>query len=130
VNILCGKRYVLNTHGSLSGPPAKLLKGDGYEKTKTPQAGDVAIFKANGEVVHSLTVTGVDDKGKVNEVTGLGGTEPASYSKTPEQIQQQFGQIYDTKVTVEYYHDPNPDRPTQEKLDQVKNYEKPKDQKD
>jgi hypothetical protein len=36
--------------------------------------------------------------------------------------------MLDTKVTVEYYHDPNPDRPTQEKLDQVRNYEKPKDQ--
>ena len=100
------------------------------EKTKTPQAGDVAIFKANDEVVHSLTVTGVDDKGKVTEVTALGGTEQASHSNTPEQIQQQFGQLLETKVTVEYYHDPNPDRPTQEKLDQVKNYEKPKDQKD
>ncbi len=106
----------------------KLLKGDGYEKTKTPQPGDVAIFSANGEAVHSLTVTGVNDKGQVTEVTGLGGTEEASHSNTPEQIEQQFGKMLDTSVTVQYYHDPQPDRPTQEKLDQVKNYEKPKDQ--
>ncbi len=106
-----------------------LLKGDGYEKTKQPAPGDVAIFKANGDVVHSLTVTAVDDKGKVTEVTGLGGTEPASHSNTPEEIQQQFGKLLDTEVSIEYYHDPNPDRPVEEKLDQVKNYEKPKDEK-
>jgi len=105
----------------------KLLKGDGYEKTKTPQAGDVAVFKANGKVVHSLTVTGANDKGSVTEVTGLGGTEQKAHSDTPEQVQQQFGQLLDTKVTVEYYHDSKPDRPTDEKLDQVKNYEKPRD---
>ena len=98
----------------------KLLKGDGYEKAKTPQPGDVAIFKVNGEVVHSLTVTGVDGKGNVTQVTGLGGTEQASHSNTPQEIQQQFGQLVDAKVTVEYYHDSKPDRPVEEKLDQVK----------
>lgn len=34
--------------------------------------------------------------------------------------------MLDPKVTVEYYHDPNPERPTQVRLDQVKNNEKPK----
>jgi CHAP domain-containing protein len=101
-----------------------LLKGDGYAKTKTPQPGDVAIFKAGGEVVHSLTVTAVDDKGNVTQVTGLGGTEPSAHSNTPEQIEQEFGKILDKKMTVEYYHDAHPDRPTPEKLDQVKKYEK------
>jgi hypothetical protein len=105
----------------------KLLKGDGYEKTKTPQSGDVAIFKANGEVIHSTTVAGVDDKGQVTEVTGLGGTEPKSHSDTPEQVQKQFSDLLGTKVTVEYYHDPKPDRPVKEKIDEVKKYEKPKD---
>jgi hypothetical protein len=36
--------------------------------------------------------------------------------------------LLDTNVTVEYYHDPNPDRPVQGKLDQVKEYEKFKEE--
>jgi hypothetical protein len=102
----------------------KILKGDGLEKTKTPQAGDAAVFKANGEVVHSLTVTGVSDTGAVTEVSGLGGTEPASHSNTPEQIQQQFGQLVGAAVTVEYYHDPTPDHSAEQNVERVKEYEK------
>lgn len=105
-----------------------LLKGDGYQKVKKGEAGqvgDVAIFKANGEVVHSTTVTGVGTDGKVTEVSGLGGTEPRSHADTPESIQSSFGTLVGAPVTVEYYRDPNPDRPVQEKVDQVKKYKKP-----
>jgi hypothetical protein len=85
----------------------------------------VAVFKANGEVVHSTTVTGVDDAGKVTEVSGLGGTEPRSHADSPESIQTDFGRLVGATVTVEYYRDPNPDRPIQEKIDQIKKYKKP-----
>jgi hypothetical protein len=67
----------------------------------------------------------VDDKGKVSEVSGLGGTEPKSHSNSPEDVQKSFGDEIHKNVTVEYYHNPKPDRPVDEKIDQVKQYEKP-----
>ena len=107
-----------------------LLKGDGYDRVKKGEAGqvgDVAIFKSGGEVVYSTTVTGVDADGKVTEVSGLGGTEPRAHSDSPESIQRSFGDLIKAPVTVEYYRDSNPDRPISEKVDRAKTFKKPED---
>lgn len=66
-----------------------LLEGDGYKETSTPVVGDVVVYydqdaSGNQTVVHSATVTAVDDKGNVTEVSGLGGIQPASTSTTPQ----------------------------------------------
>jgi hypothetical protein len=76
-------------------------------------------------------VTGVDDKARVTEVSGLGGTESKSHSDTPEDVERSFASEIkrltgqDVDVKVEYYHNPNPDRPSQEQVERVKKYEKP-----
>jgi hypothetical protein len=57
---------------------------------------------------------------------GLGGTEPRSHSDRPEDIQSDFGKLLGgAKVTVEYYHPTNPNKPGEQRVDQVKKYEKP-----
>jgi RHS repeat-associated protein len=53
-----------------------LLKGDSYQTTTAAKPGDVLVYKdANGNVVHSVTVTEVDANGKPTKVSGLGGVE-------------------------------------------------------
>ncbi len=83
-----------------------LLKGDGYKKTDTPEPGDVGVYRnERGEVVHSVTVTGVDPgTGDVNEVSGLGGLEPAAHSDAP--TPGPGGGWPDPKATIEYYKRP------------------------
>ena len=64
----------------------KILKGDKYHKVESGSAkvGDVTIYRdSSGGVVHSATVTGVDDQGNVTEVTGLGGLQTESHSDPP-----------------------------------------------
>jgi hypothetical protein len=80
-----------------------ILKGDKYEKTSSPKAGDVAVYRdANGDVVHSATVTGVDSKGNVSEVSGLGGLETQSHSDPPG---PGTGSAWnDSGASVTYYH--------------------------
>lgn len=49
------------------------------EKMKTV-VGDVAVYcNEKGEVVHSATVTKVDEKGNPGSESGLGGTELAAH---------------------------------------------------
>jgi len=65
----------------------KILKGDNYQKVENGKAqiGDVLVYrdKNSGEAVHSVTVTGVDDKGNVTQVTGLAGLETEKKAKLP-----------------------------------------------
>lgn len=99
-----------------------ILSGDNYKTTNAPQAGDVAVFRdANGNVVHSTTVTGVDDKGKVTEVSGLGGIEKQSESTTPNATKEK----YDAS-TVSYYHkdDQRTDKQKKQDAERVKEYKK------
>ena len=97
----------------------KLLKGDNYGKTDAPQVGDVAVYRdANGNVVHSTTVSGVDEKGTVTEVSGLGGLEPAAHSDKPQPGPE--GAWKDPNAKVEYYHKGDDKRTPDEKTQHVK----------
>ena len=52
-----------------------LLEGDGYEKIEgAAQVGDVVIYRNQGQVIHSATVTKVSDQGQVLMVKSLAGT--------------------------------------------------------
>ena len=62
----------------------KILKGDNYTSTTTPNVGDVLIYRdLHGNVQHSVTVTGVGPNGTVTNVTGLGGIEIETTTTTP-----------------------------------------------
>jgi hypothetical protein len=69
----------------VSDPAVKdLLKGDNYQQTDKANPGDVVVYTdANGNVVHSVTVTGVGENGKPTEVSGLGGVETQAHSNSP-----------------------------------------------
>jgi hypothetical protein len=104
----------------------KLLKGDNYKKTDKPQVGDVVVYRdASGEVVHSTTVTAVDDKDKVTEVSGLGGLEPQSHSDKPQP--GPGGAWADPSAKVEYYHKQDDKRTEQQRKEdaaKIKEYKK------
>jgi hypothetical protein len=140
------KAYTTDCHGLTfgdgkywidNGAVKDILKNDGYvrdNKTQKdgsvllPAVGDVAIFKnSDGDVVHSATVTGVDDQGKVTQVSGLGGTEPDAYSVSPEVMQYAFRDpnTNTKEASVEYWHNPHPDMPADQKVKQVTTYHKP-----
>src|SRR6185295_8784036 len=53
-----------------------LLDADGYKKVDKgikPQVGDIVIYTVGGDVVHSATVTAVDEQGTVTAVSGIAG---------------------------------------------------------
>ncbi|MCX7112849.1 MAG: hypothetical protein NTX45_22565, partial [Proteobacteria bacterium] len=62
----------------------KILDKGGYKPTSQPQTGDILVYREGKAVVHSVTVTKVDALGKVTEVSGLGGLEPAEHTNTPD----------------------------------------------
>lgn len=80
-----------------------ILDDDGYKKTESPKAGDIAIYRVDGEIVHSARVESVDKDAKNVVVTGKRGAEkdlntapaapggPGNHWETPG-------------VDVEYYH--------------------------
>lgn len=61
-----------------------ILKGDGYNETSKPQVGDIGVYYMNGDVQHSVTVSGVDKDGNVTGVAGLGGIETQVTETTPQ----------------------------------------------
>lgn len=77
-----------------------VLRGGGFHATTTPKVGDVGVFRdANGNVVHSVTVTKVDPKtGAVLEVSGLGGLEMHEHVNSPPS--SAWG---DPSATITYY---------------------------
>jgi hypothetical protein len=94
-----------------------LLVGDGYQATNEPQIGDVAVYRENGEVVHSTTVSGLEN-GQVT-VSGLGGVQPASSTTSAQGAWP--------GATVTYYHKRNDNRTPEERrrdADVVKGYDK------
>jgi RHS repeat-associated protein len=96
----------------------RLLAGDNYEQTNTPQIGDVTVYTEGGQVVHSTTVTAVEG-GNVTEVSGLGGVQVASETTTPQGAWP--------GATVTYYRKKDDNRtPEQRRADatEVKNYDK------
>ncbi|MBQ8679936.1 MAG: hypothetical protein IJ530_09225 [Treponema sp.] len=82
-----------------------LLTGDNYEKQPTPQKGDVVIYRKNGKIKHSMTVTDVikDENGNIIsvQVEGLGGLEIA-----PKTVDVKDGWA-DKDATYEYYRKVN-----------------------
>jgi RHS repeat-associated protein len=104
-----------------------ILKHDGYTKFKKgdkAEVGDVAIFKSGGDVVHSMTVTGVDENGKPTELSGLGGTQKKSSSASPDAAASEFSRtaLKGAEVKIDYYHSPEPDKA--KRAEAVKEYEK------
>lgn len=75
-----------------------ILVGGGLKQTATPKVGDVGVYRdANGLVVHSVTVSKVDESGKVTEISGLGGLEMHEHTDPPA---SGWG---DPNATITYY---------------------------
>jgi RHS repeat-associated protein len=58
---------------------SKIIKGDHYQPTGSPQTDDVGVYTRNGnlkETVHSVRVTGTDTSGQVSSVSSKGGITP------------------------------------------------------
>jgi RHS repeat-associated protein len=101
-----------------------LMKGDSYAETTTPQIGDIGLYYEGKKVVHSVTVTGVQD-GKVAEVSGLGGVQSRSQSSPPEAGWTPSKQK--SKVTIRYYRKSSDDRTEEQRkkdANRIKEYEK------
>jgi RHS repeat-associated protein len=135
-NVGPNQNYTADCHGVTFGQGeywinndqvGSILKHDGYTKFKggdKAQVGDVAIFKSGGEIVHSMTVTGVGKDGKPTELSGLGGTQPKSSSASPGAAASAFSKsaLGGAKVKVVYYHSPYQDKA--QRAEKVKSYEK------
>jgi RHS repeat-associated protein len=101
----------------------KLLRGDNYQRTDTPKIGDLAIYRnADGEVVHSATVSQTDSDGNVTEVAGLGGIQPAAHSDNPKPGPS--GAWHDPNATVEYYTKPDDKRSDKQRKNDVEKIKK------
>jgi hypothetical protein len=81
LNLGKDKRFTTNCHGQTftdgefwidNSQVEDLLGGEGYKATKTPEVGDVVVYRKDGNVVHSMKIT--DTAGGVT-VTGLAGTQ-------------------------------------------------------
>jgi RHS repeat-associated protein len=103
----------------------KLLKGDNYHRTDTPKVGDIAVYRnADGEVVHSATVTKTEGEGTVTEVSGLGGIQTQAHSDPPT---PGGGAWPFPDSTVEYYTKPDDkrsDERRQEDAEKIKKHKK------
>jgi hypothetical protein len=76
----------------------KVLSGSSYTQTSSPKQGDVGVFRdSSGNVVHSVTVSGVDSNGNVTSVTGLGGLETTEHTDAPADAWS------DPNATIDYY---------------------------
>jgi hypothetical protein len=87
----------------------KLVKGDGYTQTSSPQPGDVGIYTTNGRLgttQHSVTVTALDpNSGSVTTVTSKGGITP----KVQTVPGPGKGSAWtDPKAKLQYYHKNKP----------------------
>jgi hypothetical protein len=63
-----------------------LLAHGGYHPVADPRPGDVLVYRnpATGNVVHSVTVTDIDNNGQVRQVSGLGGLQTSEDYYTPD----------------------------------------------
>jgi len=125
-NISSDSRFDCDCHGLTFGDGQywindnqvdRLLAGDGYDRMNEPEIGDVAVYRENGQVVHSTTVTGVENDQVT--VSGLGGLEPASSTTT--------AQAAWPGATVTYYHKRNDNRSSGERqshAESVRNHNK------
>lgn len=93
-----------------------ILKGDGYTKVDKAKRGDVLIYRdAQGNVVHSVTVTAVDENGQPTEVQGLGGVETEVTTTSPDTAWETDNfEIY----TQNPEQEPDDEKETAEKTDE------------
>lgn len=136
-NIDQNTRGNANCHGltftggdfNIQGPDVeKILVGDSYvrrddpNKPTTPQVGDVAIYREYGAIVHSATVTSVDENGNVAQVAGIDIDDPNILNSAPD-AQGRF-----SGITPTYYYQSNDSRtPEQRQADaqNIANYQRP-----
>jgi len=80
----------------------RLLQADGYQNVEKlglkPQVGDVVVYTVDGQVVHSATVTSVDEQGNVTAVSGIAGVTVNAVTTTPAAGWD------DPKAKATYYH--------------------------
>jgi hypothetical protein len=113
----------------IQGPEVeKILVGDSYRrrddpnKPTNPQVGDVAIYRENGAIVHSATITAVNENGIVTQVAGIDVDDPSVLISAPNEQGRFSG------LTPTYYYQPNDNRtPEQRQADAqaVANYRRP-----
>ncbi len=81
----------------------QIILDDEYHPINEPQVGDIAVYTEPGKgIVHTATVVGFDDQGKVVLVAGLGGVSIRSRVTTAE------GQWPAPNTTVRFYRSNNP----------------------
>jgi len=103
----------------------KLLQADGYQNVEKlgnkPQVGDVVIYTVGVRVVHSATVTAVDDQGNVTAVSGIAGVNVAATTTPPTEGWN------DPKAKATYYRQAKDKRTSeqrQENLQRTQTYNK------